>query len=110
MNANPERGEVKFTLNGEDGVLCAEMAKLAVLSGSIGTKSLSELIERISGLEPLTMFAVIDALTVKGDVKSLKEMLKGPADFKIISEAAMTSLSAFMETSGKKNGDETGNR
>lgn len=101
MPVNPERGEVEFSIGGEKGVICAEMARLAALSHEIGTKSLRDLVERIQGVEPFTMFAAVDCLLVKGDAKAIKAGLDSPQALSAVSAAAIKSLAAFTEGSAK---------
>lgn len=101
MKSNPERGEVELVINGVKGVICAEMANLAMLSKELGTKSLRELFERLQGVEPYTMYAVIDALLVNGDAKALKTAIRTPMDLAIVSAAAVKSLGAFTSEPAK---------
>lgn len=102
MKANPERGEVDIEIGGEKGVICAEMARLAVLSGQLGTKSLRDLFERLQGVEPFAMYAAIDALLIHGDAKGLKSEIRSPADLAVVSAAVIKSLGAFLEEGEKK--------
>jgi len=102
MAANPERGEVEIVLGDERGVICAEMARLAILSREIGTKSLRELFERLQGVEVFAMYAAIDALLVEGDAKSLKAEMKTPSDLALVSAAVIKSLGAFIGDGEKK--------
>lgn len=102
MAANPERGEVPIEIDGEKGVLCAEMARLAVFSASIGTKSLREVFERLQGVEPAAMYAAIDAFLIEGDAKALKSAIRTPADLASVSAVVIKSLGAFLGDGGKK--------
>lgn len=102
MAANPERGEVAIEIGGEKGVLCAEMSRLAVLSGQLGSKSLRDLFERIHGVEPFAMYAAIDALLIEGDPKGLKSEIRTPADLATVSAAVIKSLGALIGDGEKK--------
>lgn len=102
MPANPERGEVDLVVGGEKGVLCAEMARLAVFSAAVGTKSLRDVFERLQGVEPAAMYAAIDAFLIEGDAREIKAAIRTPLDLAAVSAAVMKSLGAFIETPGKK--------
>ena len=108
MNANPERGEVAFQLGEEKGVLCAEMARLAALSGKLGTKTLHEVYERLAGSEPMAMYHAVDCMLIDGDAKALKRNIRQPSDFQIVSEAVLTSLTALIGDPDEKKTTETG--
>lgn len=101
MAANPERGEVDLVIGDEKGVLCAEMARLAILSSQIGTRTMRDLFERLQGVEPFAMYAAIDALLVDGDPKAIKQAMRTPGDLAIVSAAVIKSLGAFVEDSPK---------
>lgn len=100
MPANPERGEVAFTVGSEKGVVCAEMGRLAALSHMVGTKSLRELFERIGGVEPFTIFASIDCMLVDGDAKAIKAAMASPQALATVSGAVMKSLESFTSKNG----------
>lgn len=111
MAANPERGEVELVIGEEKGVICAEMGRLAALSGSIGTKSLTDLFERAQGVEPLTVYAIIDTMLIDGDLKAMRRAIKNPSDLAKVSAAFLKSLSFFIEgDDGKKGEGETETR
>lgn len=110
MAANPERGEVELVIGEEKGVICAEMGRLAALSGLCGTKTLHDLYRQISGAEPVTMYNAIATMMVKGDPKAMKEAITSPAHFQIVADAVLASLTEFLgEADGKKDGGEPGN-
>lgn len=106
---NAERGEVEIVVGGVKGTICAEMGRLATLSGAIGTRSLSEVHHRIAGAEPLAMFAVLATMTISDNAKELKEALTSPADFQEVSDAAVASLEALLKEGVKKKAAAAGN-
>lgn len=86
---NPERGEVELTIDGVSITLAPEMQRFAALSHQLGTKSLQDLLTRINGLEPYTMYAFIDSFAVGGDVKTLKEKLADFSKLILVQKAAL---------------------
>lgn len=102
MVANLQRGEVNLVLKDQKAVICAEMERLAQLSGVLGTETLQDLYKRLSGAEPLAMYRSLECLLIEGDYKALKASVTSPSDFQIISDAVIESLAAFLEESPKK--------
>ncbi len=99
---NEERGEVKLVLGDAEGIICAEMGKLAALSKAINAHTLQELYSRIYGAAPDVMYAVLGCLLIEGDADHLKKNIRKIEDFQTISVATILSLAAFVEDPGVK--------
>lgn len=99
---NPERGEVPIEIGGEKGVICAENGRLAALCGAVGSKSLTEIMQRVMGADPATMFHALDCMVTSGNAKALRDALNRgkPSDFTIVGNAVARSLEAFQSKNG----------
>lgn len=108
---NVARGEVALTLTDAqgkeiNGVICCEMERFASLSAALGTKTLSELYQRVAGAEPLAMYRVVELLTVSENAAELRAAITTPADFRTIADAALASLDEiFKSQPGKSKGE-----
>jgi len=67
LEVNGARGEVPLTVGSVELVIAATMAGLAATSTRLQCKSMSDLFERLSGVEPAATLAAIDCLTIRGD-------------------------------------------
>lgn len=101
MKVNEERGEILLEVNGQKGVICAEMRNFAAFSAAIGTKSFPEMMERLQGFEPAAMYAAVDCFLTQGDAKAIKEALRTPADLVTVSTAVIQSVAVLWEGSPK---------
>jgi hypothetical protein len=101
MKVNQERGEIPLNVNGEKGVICAEMQNFAAFSSAIGTKSFPEMMERLQGFEPAAMYAAIDCFLTQGDAKAIKAAMRKPADLVAVSTAVIQSVSVLWEDAPK---------
>ena len=95
-NANPERGEVALEINGRKCIICAEMSRLASLSATLGTKSLTEIFLRVQGVEPFTMMVALDTLIVEGSAREMREVVRSPLELSKVSAAVLESLASFL--------------
>ena len=98
---NPERGEVELKLGEVKVTLAPEMARFAALSHSLGTKSLKDILERIQGMEPYTMYACVDAFTKDGDVVAIKGKMESFTSLSKVSQAMSKVIGALSDDDSK---------
>lgn len=106
---NPERGDVELKLGKSTVVLTPEMVRFANLSHELGTRSLAELMERIQGVEPYTMYKCIDAFASEGDVQGVKKEMNNFAALPIVRDKILLMVSALMDSPSKNDESEAAN-
>lgn len=72
MPANPARGEVAVTINGEEFVLAGTFARLAAYQGAMGVQGLPALLTSLAAMDPRAIYEGIRALAVSGNLKRLE--------------------------------------
>jgi hypothetical protein len=75
LAVNEARGEARLVIDGVELVLAATLQGLAAVSSRLQCKSLSELYQRMSGVEVGAVWVAIELLTIKGDVTAALEKL-----------------------------------
>ncbi|TPJ86959.1 MULTISPECIES: hypothetical protein [unclassified Mesorhizobium] len=104
LEVNGARGEVALTVGGVDLVIAATMAGLAAVSTRLECKSMADLFQRLSGVEPAATTAALELLTVRGDKAAAVSKLK-LKHFRACAEAINAALAhQFMDDEGN---DET---
>lgn len=91
LEVNEARGEVGLTIGGTEIVIAATMQGLAAVSARLECKSMADLFQRLSGVEPGATVAAIELLTVRGDSASALSKLK-LKHFNACAEALSRSL------------------
>jgi hypothetical protein len=91
LEVNGARGEVGLTIGGTEIVIAATMAGLAAVSTRLECKSMGDLFQRLSGVEPAATMAAIELLAVKGDGEEAAGKLK-LKHFKAAAEAINAAL------------------
>ena len=64
---NGARGEVALKIDDVELVVAATMTGLSAMSSALGCKSLSDLWQRLAGVDVAATLAAIEFLTIKGD-------------------------------------------
>ena len=72
-NVNEVRGEVELILNGEQFVLCAEMARVAAFCREIGVQNLAVLNQRLQDQDPIAIEAGVRSLCITDNVDQLRD-------------------------------------
>ena len=91
LEVNGARGEVGLTIGGTEIVIAATMAGLSAVSTRLECKSMSDLFQRLSAVEPAATVAAIELLTVKGNGAEAAGKLK-LKHFKSAAEAINAAL------------------
>lgn len=73
---NEARGEVSLKIDDVELVIAATMAGLAAVSSRLECKSMADLFQRLSGVEPGATLAAIELLSIRGDRQAALGKLK----------------------------------
>lgn len=76
VEVNEARGEVPLKIDDVEIVIAATMQGLAAVSARLETKSMADLFQRLSGVEPGATMAAVELLTVRGDRVAALSKLK----------------------------------
>lgn len=71
---NKARGEVEVSVGGLNLILCAEMARLAAISGELGTVSMMEIAQRVSDREPQALLACLKYLDISDNDEAINKL------------------------------------
>lgn len=96
LEVNGARGEVALKIGDVDLVIAATMKGLAAVSTRLECKSMADLFQRLSGVEPAATTAAVELLTVKGDGVKAASILK-LKHFKDCAEAINAALAHHFE-------------
>lgn len=69
--ANPARGEVALTIDGENYVLAGTYGNMARLQGAVGVTGLRPLLTMLIQLDARALYEGVRCLAIEGDVKKL---------------------------------------
>lgn len=99
---NGARGEVALKIDDVELVVAATMGGLAAVSSALNCKSLSDLWQRLAGVEVAATLAAIEFLTVRGDwAEAIKKIqLK---HFAACSVAFNQAIAAHLDEAGNGN-------
>lgn len=91
LEVNGARGEVALRIGKIDLVIAATMEGLSAVSTRLECKSMGDLFQRLSGVEPAACSAAVELLTVRGDKAAAVKALK-LRHFKDCAEAINAAL------------------
>jgi len=102
MGANPARGEIEVTIDGQAYVLAPEMEGLASFQGAIGVQGLGPVMALVVAMDMRAIYHGLKCLAVKGDVDKLAKLSFANGGLATAQGAILKVFEAMGDSSQKK--------